>query len=321
VFGPNGANQQLYFYANDHLRALGLNGNSVFDSKSAGAQPVVSPIDGTVHIKAAAVNPTAQLLWQFIFPDGAWEDSDPDVASDGTHYTTHRLSVLYAINPNGTEKWHLQRPNFVGAPNVDPTNSLVLLGSENTLDQPGFFEAISTSKRTVLWHADLPAEETVVFNPVISQNGFNQYVDTRAKFSADGQNAYIITAIATGGVVQDRSFLYSLSTGATSQTTATLRSTSILLTAKNINGVFTTIGKVTVSAQNNTPMSGASVSITWTYPNGQTQTKTAMTNSKGIAKFTAAMGHGTYILTVRDVVKTGYTFDPAGSTLTGSITK
>ena len=30
VFGPNGSNQQLYFYANNHVRAVRLDGNSVF---------------------------------------------------------------------------------------------------------------------------------------------------------------------------------------------------------------------------------------------------------------------------------------------------
>ena len=321
VFGPNGGNTQLYFYANNHLRAVGLNGDSVFSSTSAGAQPAISPIDGTVHIKASAFTANAQLLWTFIFPDGFWEDSDPDLGSDGTHYVIHRFAALYAINPNGTEKWHLQRPNFMGIPNVDPTNSLVVLGNKETLDHAGFLEAISTNTRTQLWRVDLPAEATGVFNTSTSQNGFNQYVDTRAKFSADGQNVYIITAIATGGMVTDRCFLYSISTGAAPAPTAALRSTNILLSARNRNGVFTATASVTVSAQNNNPVPGAAVKITWTFPDGQKQTQTATTNNKGIAKFTAIRGHGTYILTVVDVSKTNYTFDKAGSILTASITK
>ncbi len=323
VFGPNGSSKQLYFYANNHLRAVTLNnGNSVFSSTSSGAQPAVSPVDGTVHIKAAALSPSNQLLWNFIFPDGFWEDSDPDIGADGTHYVTHRFTELYAIDPNGTEKWHVQRPNFMGAPNVDPANSLVVLGNAETLDHPGFIEAISTDTQTQLWRVDLPAEETGVFNVTTGEYGFNQYVDTRAEFSVDGMNVYVITAIATGGAVTDRCFLYSIRTGnSTPPSIATLRSTNISLSGKNKNGVLTVKGKVSVADQNNIPISKAVVSIAWKFPNGQTQTQTANTNRNGIARFTAARGSGTYTLTVVDVSKASYTFDIAGSILTASITK
>ena len=39
VFGPNGSNQQLYFYANNHLRALRLDGTSVFTLGAGLASP------------------------------------------------------------------------------------------------------------------------------------------------------------------------------------------------------------------------------------------------------------------------------------------
>jgi hypothetical protein len=322
VFGPNGASTQLYFYANNHLRAVALNGDSVFSSTSAAAQPVVSPLDGSVHIKAATFNSAAQLLWNFIFPDGWFETSDPAIGSDGTHYTTHRFSSLYALNPDGTEKWHVARPDFVGIPDVDPTNSLVVLGSNNTGDQGGFLEAIATDTQTATWRVDLPAEETGVFNWWTGQYGFNHFVDTRAKFSADGQNVYVVTAIATGGLVTDRCFLYSISTGIAPvpAPTATFR-TSISLAAKKQDGVFTAIGTVNVVDENNGPVSGVAVRILWTLPDGQTQTQTVTSKKKGVVKFNAAAGHGTYNLTVLDASKTNYTFDILGSMLSASITK
>ena len=43
---------------------------------------------------------------------------------------------------------------------------------------------------------------------------------------------------------------------------------------------------------------GATVSITWQLPNGSTLTKSATTNSSGVATFTARSGLGTYTLTV-----------------------
>ena len=49
--------------------------------------------------------------------------------------------------------------------------------------------------------------------PWIGIFGFNQFVNTRARFTADGQTAYIITATATGDNNTSKSFVYSLNAG------------------------------------------------------------------------------------------------------------
>jgi hypothetical protein len=68
-------------------------------------------------------------------------------------------------------------------------------------------------------------------------------------------------------------------------------------------------------------VSGASVTAKWTLPNGNTITKTAITNTAGRARFTTSGVSGTYTLTVTGATKSGYTFDTASSVLTKSITK
>lgn len=213
VFGRNNGEDQLYFYANDHTRAVRLrDGASVFTIRPTG-QPVVSPLDGTMHATAAAYSPVGQLQWAFRFPIDNLPVSVPDVASDGTHYVMWRSSVLYAINPNGTEQWNVTLPFYLGPPNIDPANSLAVVGSANTLDQLNYILGVTTSSRQIEWRVDLPAEETTVFNPWTGQYGFNQFVDTRAKFSADSQNVYLVSAIADGGLVEERSFLYAITAG------------------------------------------------------------------------------------------------------------
>ena len=213
VFGPNNGEDQLYFYANDHTRAVRLrDGASIFTIRPTG-QPVVSPLDGTMHATATAYSPAGQLQWAFRFPIDNLPVSVPDVASDGTHYVMWRSSVLYAISPNGTEQWNVTLPFYLGPPNIDPANSLVVVGSENTLDQLNYLLGVGTSSRQIEWRVDLPAEETTVFNPWTGQYGFNQFIDTRAKFSADSQNAYLVTAIADGGQVTERSFVYAITAG------------------------------------------------------------------------------------------------------------
>src|SRR6185369_14978403 len=146
-----------------------------------------------MHATAAAYNPSGQLQWAFTFPISGLPVSVPDLASDGTHYTTYRTTELYALNPNGTEKWHLALTNYIGPPNVDPNNTVVVIGSDSTLDMQGFVAGISTSTRREVWRVALPAEEISVYNPWTGLYGFNQSVDTRAKFSADGSAVYLVT--------------------------------------------------------------------------------------------------------------------------------
>jgi hypothetical protein len=96
-----------------------------------------------------------------------------------------------------------------------------------------------------------------------------------------------------------------------------LRSTQIQLTP-TATGVS---GQVTVKDETGAAARGATVTITWTLPNGSVQSKSAKTNANGIASFTVNGGAGPYTLTVTNIVKAGYTFDPANSVLSQSITK
>lgn len=75
------------------------------------------------------------------------------------------------------------------------------------------------------------------------------------------------------------------------------------------------MGKVTVRDEKGALVKNATVSVTWTLPSGAIQNQTAVTNAKGIATLTVTGGAGTYILTVSNITKAGYTFDPANSLL------
>jgi hypothetical protein len=99
--------------------------------------------------------------------------------------------------------------------------------------------------------------------------------------------------------------------------TKCLRSTQIQLTP-NANGVS---GQVTVKDELGVAARTATVTITWTLPNGSAQSKSAKTNANGIAAFNVKGGAGLYTLTVTNIAKTGYTFDPANSVLWQSVTK
>lgn len=99
-----------------------------------------------------------------------------------------------------------------------------------------------------------------------------------------------------------------------------LRSTAINLTAKVTGSRVTANGTVTIKNGAGAAVRGASVTVTWTKPDRSTATQTATTDTSGNARFSTTGGRGTFTLTVNNVTKSGYTFDPAGSILSKSIT-
>ncbi len=212
LFGPNGDTQQLYFAANNHLRALRLDGSDVFTIQGWYGQPAVAP-DGSVHSPLSAYSPNGSLLWTFQNGLPTNVLTPPDIGSDGVHYFLENLSKLFALNPDGSQKWFSNVNGYVNGPIVDPFNTQLLLGSADTLDHAGFILSAKTQNGQENWRVILPLEDPTVWNPAIGTFGFNQFPSTRARFTPDGQAAYIHTATATGDNDTSRSFLYSLATG------------------------------------------------------------------------------------------------------------
>jgi hypothetical protein len=109
-----------------------------------------------------------------------------DIDSTGTHYFVQNLSRLFALNPDGSQRWQVTRPDYVAGPIVDPLNTQLIMGSAATLDHAGFIVSTAANDGHELWRVVLPVEDPTVFNSAIGIYGFNQYVDTRARFSGDG---------------------------------------------------------------------------------------------------------------------------------------
>ena len=101
----------------------------------------------------------------------------------------------------------------------------------------------------------------------------------------------------------------------------TLRVTNVALSGIVKRSIAIINGDVTVKNNLGQAVSSASVNIRWTLPNGTTKTATATTGANGRVRFTVSGPRGTYTMTIIDVTKPGYTFDPAGSVLSKSIIK
>jgi hypothetical protein len=301
------------------LRALRLDGTAVFTLSGFG-QPAIGP-DGSVHSVLGAYSPNGNLLWSFLSPYPYNTFTAPNVGSDGVHYFVQNLGQLFALNPGGSQRWHVTVDGYVAGPVVDPSNTRLLMGSGGTLDMPGFFLAANAQTGSELWRVALPPEDTNVFNPSTGQYGFNQFVDTRARFTADGLTAYFVTATATGDNNTSKSFVYSLNvTGTNAAPAKKMQVSSISLGLRSQSMKAIVSGVVTVKDTSGIPMSGATVKITWLKPDGQAVRASAVTLSNGNAQFGISGRQGTYTLKVDDVVKTGYTLDVRGSTLSKSIT-
>jgi hypothetical protein len=71
---------------------------------------------------------------------------------------------------------------------------------------------------------------------------------------------------------------------------------------------------ITIQDANNTAVSGAAVTSTVTQPNGAQVTRKATTNSNGRAVISInSRRTGTYTFTVTNVIKPGWTYDPAAN--------
>ena len=83
-----------------------------------------------------------------------------------------------------------------------------------------------------------------------------------------------------------------------------------------------TRSRIWVETETGAPAAGATVTATWTTPSGFTGTQTAVTDGSGQATFEIPdNSRGTFRITVDDITKAGFTFDPVNSVLTHASTR
>jgi hypothetical protein len=201
----------MYFLANDHLRGLRLDGTPVFTLTTTGNQPAVGP-DGSVYATYTALGaytPAGNVKWSFtgVINNAA---TAPDVGSDGVVYFVHNLGTLYAVNPNGSQRWSVITSEIMEDPIVNPANSMIVMGGIPTYGMSGFFKSVSTSSHNELWRVTLQPE-----------NGGNLVPDSRARFAPDGQTVYITAQILGGDESNQYGYIYAIDSAGTIPPTPT----------------------------------------------------------------------------------------------------
>ena len=310
AFGPtsSGGDQQLYFHVNDHTRAIRLSdGAEVFELFGQNQSPKVSPFDGTWHVGYAAYSPDGSNVWTFDF--GTFSTArEPALGQSGRHYAVSEGAILYAIEPGGAGRYSTVLEEFVGLPDVDPAESMLLMPTSSSISYPSGLKAVRTSNGSPLWRMEMPADT----------NGRDQHVDSAVAFSADGTIAYLMSASLGGN--PSTTYLNAVAVDPTIPSESTqLRSTNIAMSTKSKGQSIDFIGTVTVLDENRNAVSGAAVHATWTLPDNSTVSAVVDTNNSGDAKFTVSGDGGLYWLEVTDIVKSGYVFDPDHSILDGGI--
>jgi hypothetical protein len=206
---------QLYFqyesFSRNHaalLWSFGFDGGLHWTQPAGSGQTVVSPLDDSIHTEMQAFTPAGALLWTIPL-SGQGPSTGPDVGVDGVHYVTQNLSTLFAINPDGTEKWRTSTGGLLNQQVASPANNVVFSGGIITYGQPGFYVGYNTANGTELFRVPLPTEP-----------GFEPYgqvrPDTRPTFSPDGATAYSGADVAGAGYAADPnrhySFFYAIDT-------------------------------------------------------------------------------------------------------------
>jgi hypothetical protein len=164
---------------------------------------VVAP-DQTVHTSVPQIrsySPTLDSVnWTFpIFGQGPTPGRQPinypEVGADSVHYQVQNYYRLYAINPNGAEKWHYDDSDTVNGFHIlhelaaSPANQIIFVPGIIGYGKPGFFLGLDPQTGARLWRVPLPTEP-----------GFAEYGQVRPWnrpiFSPDGQTGYISADVA-----------------------------------------------------------------------------------------------------------------------------
>jgi hypothetical protein len=200
---------QMFVCQDGNFDSYDFDGDKVFDQSTvtqyndSSPQPAVG-LDGTTYVewwgRLKAYAPDGSETWTAFDVGGSYL-RDPDVGPDGTIYVWRNVfNTLWALNPDGSEKWSYNHPTTLMEPVVSPTGeTLVVTGAGGF--GPGMYLGMS-SDGDPLWQFDLPLEQPTPFGTV------SVFPQGRARFTPDGAVAYVMAAGESGS--PGYSYVYAL---------------------------------------------------------------------------------------------------------------
>lgn len=170
------------------------------------------------------MNPNNTLKWEFFVESGYVASSPPIVGGDGTVYCGFYNSGasygrLYAINPNGTEKWHFQVNSEVNTPAIDG-NGAIIFGVPNPVNMVYALNSNGTQKWASMVIGGGYFSECYVYSPPVIGLDGTIYISSNRRLTALnpttgatkwGHNngvALVETDYANGPVIDSNGIVY-----------------------------------------------------------------------------------------------------------------
>ena len=129
--------------------------------------------DGTIYVGGSyellALTPSGEQLWAYEV-DSLLHTSSPAIDEDGTIYICSYDGTVFAINPDGTEKWHYSSGIRSRSSPVITKTGQILFTCKDWTTSDGYIGYIGSLSRTgeLLWKFDAPSEGCT---PVIGMDG------------------------------------------------------------------------------------------------------------------------------------------------------
>ena len=178
-------------FVNGGTFAYDFEGRLIWEKPGACCGVMAIPADEGVRHFGMRLNPqTGDIVYSFGFPPyGATPSGAPDAGPDNVHYIKGN-SRLYAVNPDGSEKWHYDplmadgSVIAINSPIVNSTNTSILLGGGGSYGQQSLFISVAPATGSEVWR------QPIAFDPEFPPYG-NIFFAGRAIFSADGNIGYL----------------------------------------------------------------------------------------------------------------------------------
>lgn len=159
-----GALTSLREIVTDDDSGYGLDAYATFNA-TAGMTYLIAVDDRSGSVGAAFRLTLADADWQFVSSFAATFTSSPAAAPDGTIYIPDDDGYLYAINPDGTQKWRYTLTGYL-------YHCTPAIGADGTVyigDDEGYFYAVDPEKGTRKWRAT--TGDSIYGSPAIAADG------------------------------------------------------------------------------------------------------------------------------------------------------